>query len=273
MVSDWLGVPFESIRYIQGDTDQVPFGRGTFAARSSMVGGCALKQAAEIMVEKATQMAAHLMEASAQDIRFENGRFEIAGTDRSLPFAEVAAAFYRPMGLPARFGVGLDASGTWEAEPPNYPNGCHICEVEVDPATGVVTIDRYTVVDDLGRVVNPMICAGQIHGGLAQGIGQALMEHVQYDPQSAQLLSGSFSDYCMPRADDFPPFGVDYVEVPCTTNPLGIKGVGEAGAVASPPTVVNAILDALRPLGVEHIEMPAAPGRVWEALRNAKIPR
>ena len=214
-------------------------------------------------------MAAYLMEAAANDIQFSQGRFSIAGTDRALPFADVVKAFYRPS-LPREIGVGLEASGTWEPEPPNYPNGCHICELEVDPETGVVSLDRYTVVDDLGRVINPMICEGQIHGGLAQGIGQALMEHVVYDRDSGQLLSGSFTDYCMPRADDLCAFEVGYVEVPCKTNPLGIKGVGEAGAVGSPPTITNALVDALKPLGVAHVEMPATPWRVWDAIRRAR---
>jgi carbon-monoxide dehydrogenase large subunit len=265
LVCEWLGVPFEQIRFVQGDTDQVPFGRGSFAARASMLGGCALMKASESLVEKAKPMAAHLMEAAAGDIHFKEGRFSIAGTDRSLSFMEVARAFYRPS-LPKGFSVGLEASGSWGSEPSNYPNGCHICEVEVDPETGQVVLDRYSVVDDLGRVINPMICEGQIHGGLSQGIGQALMEKVVYDRESGQLLSGSFSDYAMPRADDMPSFAVDYVEVPCRTNPLGIKGVGEAGSVGTPPTITNAIVDALRPLGVEHVEMPCTPDAVWRAI-------
>jgi carbon-monoxide dehydrogenase large subunit len=268
-VSHWLGVPFESIRFVQGDTDQVPFGRGSFAARASLNGGCALKMAADALVDKAKPMAAYLLEAAASDIELKEGRFRVAGTDRSIEFQQVVRAFYRPS-LPRGFGVGLEASGTWEADPPNYPNGCHACELEVDPETGAVTLERYTVVDDLGRVINPVICAGQIHGGLAQGIGQALMEQVVYERESGQLLSGTFSDYAMPRAEDLCAFTVDYVESPCTTNPLGIKGVGEAGAVASPPTIVNALLDALRPLGVEHVEMPATPWRVWDAIRKAR---
>ncbi len=268
LVSQWLGVRFESIRFVQGDTDQVPFGRGSFAARASLNGGCALKMASDALLEKAKPMAAYLLEAAASDIEFAQGRFTIRGTDRAIGFGEVARAFYRPS-LPRAFGVGLEASGTWEADPPNYPNGCHACELEVDAETGTVLLARYTVVDDLGRVINPMICAGQIHGGLAQGIGQALLEKIVYDRESGQLLSGSFSDYAMPRADDLCDFAVDYVEIPCTTNPLGIKGVGEAGAVASPPTIINALLDALRPLGVDHVEMPATPNRVWQAIRDA----
>jgi carbon-monoxide dehydrogenase large subunit len=271
MVNEWLGVPFDSIRFVQGDTDQVPFGRGSFAARASLVGGCALKVASDVMVEKAKLMAAYLMEAAATDIQFKGGRFAIAGTDRSLPFPEVAKAFYRPSLPKGRgLGVGLESSGTWEPDPPNYPNGCHVCEVEIDPETGALTLERYTVVDDLGRVINPMICEGQIHGGLAQGIGQALMEQIVYDRESGQLLTGSFTDYCMPRADDLCAFAVDYVEIPCSTNPLGLKGVGEAGAVGSPPTITNAIVDALRPLGVDHVEMPATPWRIWDSIHRAK---
>ncbi|TPW07562.1 MAG: hypothetical protein FD127_4469, partial [Acidimicrobiaceae bacterium] len=204
MVSDWLGVPFEDIRFVQGDTDQVSFGRGTYASRSSMLGGCALKAAADAVVEKAKRMAAHLMEAAPVDIEFKEGQFRIVGTDRSMPLVEVAKAFYRPMGLPPEFGVGLEASGSYATEPPNFPNGCNACEVEVDPQTGAVQIDRYIVVDDAGRVINPLICEGQIQGGVAQGIGQALLEEVVYDRESGQLVSGSFTDYCMPRADDLP---------------------------------------------------------------------
>jgi carbon-monoxide dehydrogenase large subunit len=270
MVSEWLGVPFENIRFVQGDTDQVPFGRGTYASRSVMLGGSALKLAADAVIEKAKPMAAQMLEAAAGDLSFKDGRFQIAGTDRSVALVDVAKAFYRPVGLPKQFGIGLEGSGTWAADPQNFPNGCHICEVEIDPETGAVTIDRYAVVDDVGRVINPLICEGQIQGGLAQGIGQALLEVVTYDAGSGQLVSGSFSDYAMPRADDLPGFDLDFIEVPCRTNPIGVKGVGEAGSVGAPPTVMNAILDALRPLGVEHLDMPATPRRVWEAIRAAK---
>ncbi len=270
MVSDWLGVPFENIRFVQGDTDQVPFGRGTYAARSSMVGGCALKAAADAIVEKAKLMAAHLMEAASADIEFKEGKFQVVGTNRSIPLMDVARAFYNPLTLPKQFSVGLEASGSYATDPPNFPNGCHVCEVEVDPETGEVRIDRYAVVDDVGRVINPLICEGQIHGGLAQGIGQALFEHVVYDRESGQLLSGTFTDYCMPRADDFPAFHSELEEIPCKTNPLGIKGIGESGTIAAPPTVVNAILDALRPLGVDHIDMPTTPCRVRESVHRAR---
>jgi carbon-monoxide dehydrogenase large subunit len=270
MASDWLGVPFESIRFVQGDTDQVSFGRGTYASRSVMVGGGALKAAADNLIEKAKPLAAHLLEASPGDLAFKEGRFQITGTDRAIPLVDVAKAFYRPVGLPKQFGIGLEASGAYTTDPPNFPNGCHVCELEVDPETGVVSIDRYSVVDDVGRVINPLVCEGQIQGGLAQGIGQALLEKVVFDADSGQLLSGSFADYTMPRADDLPAFALDFIEVPCKTNPLGVKGVGEAGSVGAPPAVIGALLDALRPLGVDHIDMPATPLRVWQAIQAAR---
>ena len=271
MASEWLGVPFESIRFVQGDTAQVPIGRGTFAARSALLGGNALKKAADEVIAKAKPMAAQLLEAAQSDIEFEEGSFRVAGTDKAIALVEVAKAFYRPMGLDARFEVGLEASGSWAADPPGYPNGCHVCEAEVDAETGRVRIDRYTAVDDVGRVINPMICEGQIQGGIAQGIGQALLEAVVYERESGQLLSGSFADYAMPRADDFPAFALAFNEKALPkTSPIGVKGAGESGAVGAPPAVINAILDALRPLGVGHIDMPATPERVWRAIREAQ---
>jgi len=270
LVTEWLGVPFESIRFVQGDTHHVSFGRGTYASRSAMLGGGALKVAADLIIEKAKPLAAHLMEAAAGDIEFKEGRFHIKGTDRSTHLTDVAKAFYRPVGLPGHFGIGLEASGAAATDPSNFPNGCHICEVEVDAETGVVAIDRYTVVDDVGVVINPLICEGQVQGGLAQGIGQALLEQVIYDPESGQLLTGTFSDYGMPRSDDIPATEMEFENVPCKTNPLGVKSIGEAGSVGAPPTVINAVLDALRPLGVKHIDMPASPHRVWKAVHAAQ---
>jgi len=270
LVSDLLGVPFESIRLIQGDTDVASFGRGTYASRSAMLGGSALKAAADAIIEKAKPLAAHLIEASAKDLEFQAGKFTVVGTDKSISLVDVAKAFHRPVGPTTKFGTGLDASGG-SAAPSTFPNGCHVCELEIDPETGVVEIDRYTVVDDVGRVINPMICHGQIEGALAQGIGQALMENVAFDRESGQLLSASFTDYAMPRATDLPPhYELDFIDVPAKTNPLGVKGVGEAGCVGAPPAVMNAILDALRPRGVTHLDMPATPRRVWEALQRAK---
>jgi carbon-monoxide dehydrogenase large subunit len=266
MVHEWLGVPLESIRFIQGDTDEVPIGRGTYGSRSMHVGGNALKRAADAIIEKAKPMAAMMMEAAASDIEFKDGNFRIVGTDRALPLSAVAMSLHRPMFLPQQFELGLEASGTFAAEPSNYPNGCHVCEVEIDPETGVVTLARYAAVDDVGKVMNRLLCEGQIHGGVAQGIGQALMESIVYDA-AGQLVTGSFQDYVMPRADDFPDMLSELTEVPATTNPLGIKGAGEAGATGAPPAVISAILDALRPLGIDHIDMPATPSRVWAAIK------
>jgi nitrite reductase/ring-hydroxylating ferredoxin subunit len=257
---------------VQGDTGQVSFGRGTYASRSAMVGGGALKVAAAEIVARAKPLAAHLMEAAEADVAFEDGRFLIAGTDRSIPLAEVAMAFYRPAGLPKRFGIGLEATGACTTEPASFPNGAHVCELEVDPETGEVAIERYTVVDDLGRIINPLICEGQIQGGIAQGVGQALLENIVHD-DSGQLLSGTLAEYCMPRSDDLPAFDISFTEVPCRTNELGVKGSGEAGSVGAAPTVMNALLDALRPLGVAHLDMPATPQRVWQAMARARLER
>jgi carbon-monoxide dehydrogenase large subunit len=266
MVTEWLGVPFENVRFVQGDTDAVPIGRGSYGSRSMHVGGNALKRAADAIIEKAKPMAAMLLEAAAGDIEFKDGAFKIVGTDRSLPLTAVAQAFYRPAMLPPQFDVGLEASGTFAAEPPNYPNGCHICEVEIDPETGMVTLDRYAAVDDVGKIMNHLLCEGQIHGGVAQGVGQALMEAIVFD-DGGQLITGSFQDYAMPRAEDFPDLVSELTEVPARTNPLGVKGAGEAGATGAPPAVIGAILDALRPLGIDHIDMPATPLRVWAAIQ------
>jgi aerobic carbon-monoxide dehydrogenase large subunit len=270
LVAEWLGVPFENIRLVQGDTDAVSFGRGTYASRSAMLGGSALKGAADAIVEKAKPLAAFLLEAAAADLEFADGKFKVVGTDRGIALTDVAKAAYRPVGPTTRFGIGLDASGG-SNHPPTFPNGCHVCELEIDPDTGTVEIDRYVVVDDVGKVINPMICHGQIEGALAQGIGQALMENVAFDADSGQMLSASFMDYAMPRASDVPlHVDMDFIDVPAKTNPLGVKGVGEAGCVGAPPVIMNAILDALRPLGVKHLDMPATPRRVWEALQAAR---
>ena len=268
LVADWLGVPFEAINYIQGDTDKVAFGRGTFAARSSMVGGNALRIAADTVIARGKNMAAALMEAAPGDIEFKAGTYTVVGTDKSMSISNVARAFFAPAGPVLKFGLGLDGVGSYAGVPggpPNYPNGCQVCEVEVDPETGAIRIDRFAAVDDLGMIINPMIVEGQIHGGIAQGVGQALLENIVYDEQSGQLITGSFLDYGMPRADDFPSFASELVEIPAKTNPLGIKGIAESGTIGAPPTVVNAVLDALSSRGVEHLDMPLTPGRIWEA--------
>ncbi len=272
LVAEWLGVPFEAINYIQGDTEKVAFGRGTFAARSSLVGGNGLRVAADAVIARGKEMAGALLEAAPSDIEFDAGTFTVVGTDKSMPIGQIARAFFAPAGPVMKLGLGLDGVGTWSGAPggaPNYPNGCQVCEVEVDPETGAVRIDRFAAIDDLGMVINPMICEGQIHGGIAQGVGQALLENVVYE-KSGQLITGSFLDYGMPRADDFPFFTSELVEIPATTNPLGIKGIGEAGTIAAPPTVVNAVLDALRELGVEHLDMPLTPARIWQAVQEAE---
>src|SRR6516225_4233409 len=243
LVHEWLDVPLEDIRYVQGDTVQVPIGRGTYGARSAIVGGNALKAASEAIIAKGKVLAAALMEADAADIEFKEGQYRVVGTDKAITITDVAKAAYAPMGpLTDKFGVGLEASGSFSPNPPSHPNGAHVCELAGDPETGEVVIDRYFVVDDLGRVLNPLIVRGQIHGGVVQGLGQALLEHQIYDRQSGQLLSGSFMDYGMPRADTMPNVEAELEEVPCKTNPLG----------------------------VEHIDMPATPARVWETITRAR---
>ena len=272
LVADWLGVSFSAINYIQGDTEKVAFGRGTYAARSSLVGGNGLRVAADAVIARGKQMAGAIMEASPDDIEFNAGTFTVMGTDKKMSIGQVAGAFFAPAGPVTKLGLGLDGVGTWSGVPggaPNYPNGCQVCEVEVDPDTGAVRIDRFFAIDDLGMVINPMICEGQIHGGIAQGVGQALFENIVYDDESGQLMSGSFLDYSMPRAADFPEFVSELVEIPAKTNPLGIKAIGEAGTIAAPPTVVNAVIDALRELGVDHIDMPLTPARIWQAAKQA----
>jgi carbon-monoxide dehydrogenase large subunit len=273
MVSDWLGVPAEKIRLAQADTDEVAIGRGTYASRSMMVGGSALRAAADEVIERGKHFAAHFMEANAADIIFSDGNFTIAGTDRTMPLEQIAQMSFIPVGLPSELGVGLQGAGAFSADVPSFPNGCHICEVEIDPETGAVVLDRYTVVDDIGTVVNPLLAAGQIQGGVAQGAGQALIEDVIYDRDSGQLLTGSLMDYGIPRADMLPAIAVDFSPVPSRSNPLGIKGAGEGGTVAATPTVMNAILDALAPVGVTDVPMPATPERVWRAIHRASSPR
>jgi carbon-monoxide dehydrogenase large subunit len=268
MVADWLGVPENKIHLAQADTDEVAIGRGTYASRSMMIGGSALRAAADEVIARGKRFAAHFMEADAADIAFADGAFTIAGTDRSMPILQVAQMSFIPVGLPSELGVGLQGAGAFNSDVPSFPNGCHICEVEIDPETGEVALDRYTVVDDIGTVINPLLAKGQIQGGVTQGAGQALLEDIVYDPDSGQLLTGSLMDYGIPRADVMPGVTVDFSPVPSTTNPLGAKGVGEGGTVASTPTVMNAILDALAPLGVTDVPMPATPERIWRAMRK-----
>ena len=268
MVADWLGVPEDKIHLAQADTDEVAIGRGTYASRSMIMGGSALRAAADEIIERGKRFAAHFMEADAADIAFADGSFTIAGTDRSMPILQVARMSFIPLGLPSELGVGLQGAGAFSPGLPSFANGCHICEVDVDPETGEVALDRYTVVDDIGTVINPLLATGQIQGGAAQGVGQALIEDIVYGRDNGQLLTGSLLDYGIPRADMMPAIAVEFSPVPSTTNPLGVKGVGEGGTIAATPTVINAILDALAPLGVLDIPMPATPERIWRAIRE-----
>ena len=270
LIADRLGLDFASIRIVQGDTDLVAFGHGTFGSRSSGLGGAAIGAASDKIVEKCAGIAAHMLEAAAGDIEFVDGEFRITGTDRAIAFKEVARAAFVRAALPPGIEPGLMADGVFVPPAPTFPNGCHVAEVEIDPQTGTVKIERYSVVDDVGTVMNPMLLEGQIQGGVAQGIGQVMMEEVVFEPESGQLLSGSFLDYCMPRADDLPNIEVRSNPVPTKTNPLGIKGAGEAGCVGALPCLMNAILDALAPLGIDELAMPATPERVWRAIKDAK---
>jgi carbon-monoxide dehydrogenase large subunit len=270
ILSDRLGVPLAKIEIVEGDTAAVPYGTGTFGSRSIAVGGSALDRAAMKIVAKGKKIAAHLLEAAEADIEFAKGAFRVAGTDRALAFAEVARAAYIPHNYPLeKLEPGLVESAFYD--PPNFAfsNGAHVCEAEIDPDTGIVRILRYTAVDDVGTVINPIIVEGQVQGGLAQGIGQALLERCVYE--DGQLLSASFLDYAMPRADDLPNFVSQFDErQPCTHNPLGAKGCGESGTIGAPAAVTSAVLDALAPLGVTDIEMPLTPERVWRAIRVAR---
>ena len=269
LANHFLGLKPEQVSLIFGDTDKVFHGRGTFGSRSLSVGGAALQIAAQRIVEKGKQIAALLLEASALDIEFADGAFTVAGTDKSVDLTAVAKASYNLQRMPAGMEIGLDANAVFRPSAGTFPNGCHLCEVEIDRDTGVAEIVHYAVVDDVGTVVNPLLLKGQIHGGIAQGLGQALCENMAYDKESGQLLSGSFMDYCMPRASDFPSIEVASNVVPAKNNPLGIKGAGEAGCVGALPAVMNAINDALLPLGIKHFEMPATPERLWQAINGA----
>lgn len=267
IVADRLGIAYEDVDIVHGDTGRVPFGMGTYGSRSLAVGGSAIVKALDKVIAKGKKIAAHMLEAAEGDIEFKDGKFSVAGTDKALPFAQIALSAYVPHNYPLEsLEPGLDESAFYDPTNFTYPAGSHICEVEVDPDTGQTEIVAMTAVDDFGNIVNPMIVEGQVHGGLAQGIGQALLEGCVYDPDSGQLLTGSYMDYAMPRADDLPSFSVDTTCTPCTHNPLGVKGCGEAGAIGSPPAVINAITDAL---GVLHLEMPATPERVWRALQTS----
>ena len=271
VVAARLGLTPDQVDVVHGDTGRVPFGMGTYGSRSISVGGAAIMKALDKIETKAKKIAAHLMEASDADIDFANGEFTVRGTDKKVTFGQVALTAYVPHNYPLdKLEPGLNETAFYDPTNFTFPAGTYICEVEVDPATGVVKVDRFSAVDDFGTIINPMIVEGQVHGGLVQGIGQALIENCVYDRETGQLLTGSFMDYAMPRADDFPEFKLGHVCTPCTHNPLGTKGCGEAGAIGSPPAVINAVLDALKPLGVKDLDMPASPARVWAAIQQAR---
>jgi len=265
ILADRLGIPNERIRLVQGDTDRIPLGGGHGSSRATYMGGTAIWRASEEIIAKGTPIAADALEAAAADLRFAEGRFEVAGTDRSLALLDVAA-------IARDGGTPLDTYHAWTRQWMTFPNGAHVAEVEIDRETAQVTLARYTAVDDYGVLVNPMIATGQAHGAIAQGIGQALIEHAAYDPASGQLVAGSLMDYALPRADDLPAYDLGFNGTHCTTNPLGVKGCGEAGAVGAFPAVANAILDALAPLGVNRLAGAATPERIWPALKGEDVP-
>jgi aerobic carbon-monoxide dehydrogenase large subunit len=271
LVTETLGVPSAQIDVVHGDTAKIPFGMGTYGSRSLAVGGSAMMKAMDKIIAKGKRIAAHLMEASVEDVEFDKGTFRVAGTDKTKSLGEIALCAYIPHNYPIdEIEPGLDETAFYDPKNFTYPGGCHICEVEIDPTTGVTEVINFTAVDDVGRVINPMIVEGQVQGGVAQGIGQALLETCIYDTDG-QLLSGSMMDYTMPRADDLPPVGVATHTTLCTHNPLGVKGCGEVGAIGSPPAVINAVVDALRDYGIRHVEMPATAARVWGII-NANRP-
>ena len=266
LVADQLGVPFNQVEIVHGDTGKIPFGMGTYGSRSLAVGGTAMIKAMDKIIAKGKRIAAHLMEASAADIEFKNGTFSVAGTDKSKSFGEIALTAYVPHNYPIdELEPGLEETAFYDPKNFTFPAGCMVAEVEIDPDTGVTTVANFVAVDDVGRLVNPMIVQGQVHGGLAQGIGQALLESAAYDG-AGQIVTGSFMDYTMPRSDDLPSFTTGNEVTLCTHNPLGVKGCGELGTIGSPPAIVNAVIDALSDYGVRHIDMPLSPQKIWSII-------
>ena len=271
MVASRLGIPIDNVEVVHGDTGRIPFGMGTYGSRSLAVGGTAIVKALDKIVAKGKKIAAHLLEAAEADVEFKDGKFTVAGTDRSKAFGEVALAAYVPHNYPLdKLEPGLDETAFYDPTNFTFPAGTHICEVEIDPDTGDVQILNFSACDDFGNIINPMIVEGQVHGGLAQGIGQALLEACVYDKESGQLLTGSLMDYALPRAHHVPSFKVATKVTPCTHNPLGAKGCGEAGAIGAPAALMNAVHDALAGAGVTYLDMPATPQRVWAAIQTAK---
>jgi len=273
LVADGLGIPIESVEIVHGDTDKIPFGMGTYGSRSLAVGGSAIVKAMDKVVAKGRKIAAHLLEAAEADVEFKDGKFTVAGTDRSKTLGEVALTAYVPHNFPhEELEPGLDETAFYDPKNFTFPSGAHIAEVEIDLETGHVAVVNFTASDDFGRIINPLIVAGQVHGGLAQGIGQALLEGCVYDKESGQLLTGSYTDYAMPRADDLPAFALSTNVTLCTHNPLGVKGCGEAGAIGAPAAITNALVDALKPLGVRHLDMPATPEKLWRIIQQHRTP-
>jgi aerobic carbon-monoxide dehydrogenase large subunit len=273
ILSEKLGLDFDDISFLQGDTDKIVWGTGTFGSRSAVIGGSAAVRAAEKIIAKGRKIAAHIFEAAEADVEFASGAFAVAGTDRSLSLKEVARAAFQPGRLPKGMEPGLFETGVFEPQVQTFPNGAHVCEVEIDAETGKLYILRYVAVDDVGVVINALTLHGQVHGGVVQGIGQAIGESIVYDPKSGQLVTGSFMDYAMPRADDVCAIEVEDNPVPTKTNPLGVKGAGEAGTVGALPAVLSAALDALRPLGVTEVAMPLTPENLWRTMRDAAARR
>src|SRR5947208_3424720 len=273
VVASRLGIPIENVEIVHGDTGRIPFGMGTYGSRSLSVGGTAIVKAMDKVVAKGRKIAAHLLEAAEADVEFKDGKFTVAGTDRSKTLAEVALTAYVPHNFPhEELEPGLDETAFYDPKNFTFPSGAHIAEVEIDPETGQVAVVNFTASDDFGRIVNPMIVEGQVHGGLAQGIGQALLEGCVYDKETGQLLTGSYNDYTMPRAEDLPLFKLSTNVTPCTHNPLGVKGCGEAGAIGAPAAITNALVDALKPLGIRHLDMPATPERLWRLIQQHRSP-
>ena len=270
VAADHLGLQVASVRVRQGDSDLIGPGRGTGGSRTATVAGSGIVRASEKVIAKARRIVAHMLEANEADVAFENGAVGVIGTDRQMTLPEVAIASFDVANLSDDMEPGLEASFHYQARDYNYPCGCHVCEVEIDPETGAIRLVSYLAVNDHGVVINPLLLNGQIHGGVVQGLGQALTEHCVYDADSGQLLSGSFMDYCLPRARDLPSFCVELSPVPAQTNPLGVKGVGESGCTAACPAVVNAIIDALHPLGIDHVDMPVTSEQIWQRIQHAR---
>jgi carbon-monoxide dehydrogenase large subunit len=269
VLSDKLGIPFERIRLLQGDSDQLLAGGGTGGSRSMMNSGAAIVEASAKVIEQGKTIASHALEASVGDIEFADGRFVVAGTDRAISIMELADKLRTGMQLPPGTPTSLDVRHVSDGVAAAYPNGCHVAEIELDPSTGQIEVVKYSSVNDFGNIINPLMVNGQVHGGVVQGIGQALLERTVYD-DDGQLLSGSYMDYTMPRAHDAPDFTVVSHPVPAKTNPLGVKGCGEAGCAGGLASVMNAVVDALSVYGIKHIDMPATPERVWQAIRDAQ---